>query len=163
MKILIALLTAIYAVSFFTDTTVLGATSMSPWYCYVTYNFIHVNILHLAVNSLFLYLYWKRIYFIPLRVRLVMVATIPVISAALSARTMPTIGISAVVMTIAGMYVAWFPHKLMARTVAIFTVSSLLTFFFAPHINTSIHVYSFGFALMIERVRRYLSVVISKR
>lgn len=159
MNIFIVILAVIYIVSLFTDVTTLGAGLSSPWYCLFTYSFIHANIFHVSVNAVFLWLYWKNTRFIPTKTRIVYLAVIPAIAAALSLRAVPTVGASAAVMTLAGILVAWFPRRLILRTTIIIVLSSLATFLFAPHINTPIHLYSFGFAFAAERLRRYLTYV----
>jgi membrane associated rhomboid family serine protease len=105
---LILILILIYSVSRVADVTFLAAAKgCEPWQ-YVSFHFVHVSFLHLAVNALAIYLYWRVI-----RQTANVKYAIPVIAAAaaaagcLSLEETPTAGASAIAFSMIAVYCVW--------------------------------------------------------
>lgn len=154
---LVILMFLFYSLSYYADTSYLGIYVGCPWYNYFIFSFIHIHLLHLATNCILLLFYWRTIknmnkYTV---VPIIILATI--LSSILSVYNEPTIGLSASVISMAGVITATQNRKGIIKIICIFALSCLTTILFAPHINTLIHVYSFIFSLTPSLIlRRFL-------
>lgn len=113
--------------------------------------FVHTNILHLSMNSLFFLIYWRLLRSLNLRVVLPIVVVSAVVAPMLACGNTPTVGLSAVVMAMSGIITIAFNNRsVIWRTVALLSATSVITWLFAPSINTGIHVYAFGIATLLS-------------
>lgn len=80
-----------------------------------------------------------------------MIIFIPAVSAYLSASSVPTVGASAIIMVLMGVYLTMPIPKKVVREIWILTIISfIVTFIFAPQINTLIHIYSLLLSYVIS-------------
>lgn len=153
----IILLFFIYSISSYIDLSQLGVYIGCPWYNYFAYNFIHVNLLHLIANSLLFLFYWKSIRRMNRYVAIPIIVIVSTLASILSVYSQPTIGLSASVMSMAGIITATLPKRTQIKIVTLFALSCTITALFASNINTLIHIYSFAFSLIVSLVvRRFL-------
>lgn len=154
---LILLLLYIYSMSGITDLRMLGVSSSSEWWAYFTFNFVHFTFLHLAVNSIVFYSYWRVIKrFFPLYIIMPMLLIIPALSAYIVSFETPTVGLSAMVYSLLGMYVPLMLYKKdRYKTYLLVVMSFIVTMYFVPKINTPIHILSFLISLVPGYIRRY--------
>ena len=96
MYLILAIL-LVFSVSRFYDLSFLAASSDSEWYKYFTFQFIHNSFLHMMVNIIVIYLYWKTIKkYTTEWLAILIVATSSTLSGYLGA-SLPTIGASSIV------------------------------------------------------------------
>lgn len=152
--IFIVLLVYIYSIGFYYDTMQFGFYCGCDWWHYVTYSFIHTNILHLGLNSILFLMYWNRLRRFNLYIIIPIMMISPIISAVLSTYSEPTIGSSAIVMAMVGILTAGIPKSHIIKVFCLLTFSFITTGLFAPHINTLIHVYSFLLSFAVSLLLR---------
>lgn len=152
----ILVLVFFYSVGSFIDVREFAVDTHSNWWCFFTFNLIHLSFLHLLVNSFVFLSYWRRIkniinlyFFIPL------IVLVPALSAMLSNQNTPTLGASAMVYAVIGLYLVAFPlpKKILIKFISLIVISFSFTFFLSS-VNTSIHIYSFLISLVVSLLNR---------
>lgn len=132
---------------------ILGVSTTSYWYTYFTFSLVHANLFHIVTNSFAFVCNWRIIKKLNMYLVIPMMLFIPAVSALLSVKNIPTVGLSAVVYTMIGIITTLYQNKkakYKLETIIIF--SFIVTYVFAPHINTLIHIYSYFIALAISYV-----------
>ena len=154
---LILILIYICSISRFIDLTFLGVSKSSEWWTYITYNFIHLSFLHLAINSIAFYSYWRIVKrFFPLYVIIPILLCVSAISAFFCSSDTPTIGLSSIVYSLLGIYIPLMLYKKdRYKTYALVLVSFIVSMCFITKINTPIHIMSFLLSLIPGYIRRY--------
>ena len=154
---LVILLFFIYSISRYMDLSQFGIHIGCPWYNYVAYSFIHINILHLLTNSVLFLFYWRNIRKMNMYIVIPIIVVATILSSILSVYSQPTIGLSATVMSMAGVITATLQRRKQLEIIILFAISCTITILFASNINTLIHIYSFAFSLITSLVvRRFL-------
>ena len=148
----IILLFFIYSINSYIDLSQLGVYTGCPWYNYITYNFIHVNLLHLLANSLLFLFYWKNIRQMNRYVVIPIIVIASTLASLLSVYSQPTIGLSAYIMSMAGIITSTLTRRTQIKIVILFTLSCTITALFASNINTLIHINSFAFSLIASLI-----------
>ena len=146
--IFIIFLVFIYSIGFYCDTTQLGIYNGCEWWNYITYSFVHTNFFHLSINSA-LFLFNFNLYII---IPILIITSI--LSAIFATYQEPTVGASAIVLSMVGVITAGVEHRYMPKIILLLAFSFLTTGLFAPHINTLIHVYSFLISFAISLLSR---------
>jgi len=85
------------------------------------------------------------------------------IAATLSTYQNPTIGASAIVMSMMGLITSGLKKVPQRKVIMLVVFSFITTFFFAPHVNTLIHVYSFSISFVTGLLLKRKIYVASKR
>lgn len=155
----ILILIYVYSLGECLNTKVLGYSINSPLWTLFTFNIVHISFIHLLINSIVFISYWKILKeFINKYVFTLMVILIPAISAYLSFPSIPTVGASAMIYTMTGIYMYMIPIKkyILIQMWVMIILSFVFTILFAPHVNTLIHIYSFF-------ISYFLSVIIGRR
>lgn len=154
---LIILLFLIYSASAYMDVSRFGIYIGCPWYNYATYSFIHENLLHLLTNSFLFLFYWRNVRQMNRYVVIPIMVFATLVSSILSVYSIPTIGMSAAVISMAGIITSTLPKRKQIKIILIFAVSCMITILFASNINTLVHIYSFSFSLIASlTARRFL-------
>ena len=154
---LVILLFFIYSTSSYIDISQFGIYIGCPWYNYVFYSFIHLNIIHLLTNSLLFLFYWKSIRQMSKCIVIPIIVSATILSSVMSVYSQPTIGLSASIMSMAGIITSTLQWRKQLKIVILFAISCTITIMFASNINTLIHIYSFIFSLIISLIlRRFL-------
>lgn len=154
---LVILLFFVYSISSYVDVSQFGIYTGCPWYNYVIYSFIHVNILHLLTNSLLFLFYWRNVRQMNKYVVIPIIIFATALSSVISVYSQPTIGLSAFIMSMGGIITATLQWSKQMKIVILFAISCTITILFASNINTLIHIYSFAFSLIASLVaRRFL-------
>lgn len=153
----ILLLIYFYAISNVVDLSSLGVSDTSPWWSLFTYNLVHLSFIHLSVNSIAFISYWgilKRY----LNVYIVSAISmfVPAVSAYWGCYSIPTIGASAVIYTLIGIYTVAIPlgKRELVKFLSLILFSFIFTGLFAQSINTRIHIYSFVLSVVISLLTR---------
>lgn len=155
----ILILIYVYAIGECLNTKLLGYSTGSPLWTLLTFNIVHISFIHLLINSIVFLSYWRILKeFINKYVFSIMIILIPAISAYLSFPNTPTVGASAMIYTMTGIYVysVPVPKSVLIQIWVLIITSFIFTFLFAPHVNTLIHVYSF-------LISYFSSVIIGRR
>lgn len=150
--IFVIILTFVYSISFYYNTSQFGVSEGCDWWNLITYSFIHTSIIHLIINSSLFLLYWNRIKNLNLYIVIPILIVTPIMSASLSLFQKPTVGASAIVMAMIGIITVGLPKRQILKIVVLIAFSFVTTALFASHINTLIHVYSFIFSSMVSLV-----------
>lgn len=140
---IIVLLIAVYIISLFADLSFLMVSTDSPWWTCLTFNFVHVSLVHLLVNSFVFYQYSKvlnRKDALP--IVLLSIIIVP-FAALVSAQHTPTCGFSAVISVIIGYYLPRVSRKFFFKALGLILFSYVFTFLCAGNVNTLIHILSF--------------------
>jgi len=152
----ILILIFFYSVGSFMDVREFAVSTCSDWWCFFTFNLVHLSFIHLLVNSFVFLSYWRKMkdvinlyFFIPL------IIITPALAAMLSSRNTPTLGASAVVYTMIGLYLVAFPlpKDILIKFLFLIIISFVFTFFFSS-VNTGIHIYSFLISLVVSLLNR---------
>lgn len=153
----VILLVYVYSVSFYFDTTQFGVYAGASVWNLIFYNLIHTNILHLIINSSLFLLYWGRLKHCNLRIVIPILVVSPIIAGVFASYAQPTIGASAIIMSMTGILLAGMTRWQTLKLLGLLTFSFITTGLFAPHINTLIHVYSFVFSSAVSiLLRRFI-------
>lgn len=153
----IIILTFIYSIGFYCDTTRLGIYDGCEWWNYATYSLVHTNFFHLAVNSVLFLLYWTRIRHLNLHAVIPILAAASLLSAVFATYREPTVGASAVILSMTGIITAGLGRRDTLKVISLLAFSFLIMGLFAPHINTLIHVYSFLISFAVSLLfRRFI-------
>lgn len=154
--LLVILLFLIYSISSYIDVSQFGIYTGCPWYNFITYSFIHTNIFHLLTNSALFLFYWRRIRQMNKYIVFTIVVSVTILSSILSVYPQSTIGLSASIISMAGIITSTLHRRKQIEVIILFSVSCTITIF-ASNINTLIHIYSFTFSLIMSLVvKRYL-------
>lgn len=148
----ILLLIFIWSLGMCTDIRLLGYSFDSPWYTLFTFSYVHVSFIHLLINSCVFICYWRSMKgLINMKLLIPMIFFIPAVSAYFSASSVPTVGASSIIMVLMGIYLTMPIPKKVIREIWILTIISfVVTFIFAPQINTLIHIYSLLLSYVIS-------------
>jgi len=148
----ILLLIFIWSLGMCTDIRSFGYSFDSSWYTLFTFSYVHVSFIHLLINSCVFICYWRPMKgLINMKLLIPMIIFIPAVSAYLSASSVPTVGASAIIMVLMGVYLTMPIPKKVVREIWILTIISfVVTFIFAPQINTLIHIYSLLLSYVIS-------------
>lgn len=155
--IFIIFLVFIYSIGFYCDTTQLGIYNGCEWWNYITYSLIHINFFHLSINSALFLFYWRRLRNFNLYIIIPIMTITPILSAIFATYQEPTVGASAIVLSMVGIITAGIEQRYMPKIILLLAFSFLTTGLFAPHINTLIHVYSFLISFAVSLLfRRFI-------
>lgn len=155
--IFIILLVFIYTINSYYDITQFGMYNGCEWWHFITYSLIHTNILHLGLNVGLFLLYWNRLRYFNLYIIIPIITISSILSGVLSTYPEPTIGASAIIMSMIGIITAGMQKRYFLKVILLLIFSFITTGLFAPHINTLIHVYSFIFSLAVSLLfRRFI-------
>lgn len=139
----------IWSLGSYINLRLLGYSSNSPWWTLFTFNLAHISFIHLAINISIFMFYWRGMDIINKKILIPVLILVPAISAFLSATTVPTIGLSAMVYCLLGITMCTLDYRIQNWAIIIF--SFVFTYIFAPHINTLIHVYSYLISYAVGR------------
>ena len=151
----VILLFFIYSVGCYCDTSMYGIYTGCPPFNFITYSFVHLHFFHLVLNSVFLIIYWNKIRVIGLWKVIPILVAVPIIAGTLAVYDTPTVGCSSVIMSLIGILGAYIQRQQLLRLVMILGLTFLITWLFAPHINTLIHLLSFALAYVVSITLRY--------
>ena len=143
--IFIIFLVFIYSIGFYCDTTQLGIYNGCEWWNYI---------FHLSINSALFLFYWRRLRNFNLYIIIPILIITSILSAIFATYQEPTVGASAIVLSMVGVITAGVEHRYMPKIILLLAFSFLTTGLFAPHINTLIHVYSFLISFAISLLSR---------
>lgn len=149
----ILVLAYFYSISLVVDISSLGVANDSPWWCLFTYNLIHFSFIHLLINSFAFLSYWRILKrYINIYILISMMLFIPALAAYFSSYNTPTIGTSAIIYTMIGIYTTSIPlqRKEKIKYISMVLFSFGITGLFASSINTKIHVCSFVISCLIS-------------
>jgi len=153
----IILLLYVYMMSFVTDTTYLGVSENSAWWTCITYNLVHLSFFHLLINSISFYCLWKYIKMLKKCIYIPLMIIIPMSSAVMFSHNLPTVGASAIIYTMIGMFLALFNYKKEDYIrLWILVMLSILITSFSDSINTGIHICSLSLSLIVSLIARRL-------
>ena len=167
----ILLLILVFSISKFIDFGLFAVKTDSYWWQYLTFNLCHASVIHLIINSLAIYVYWRvlkqvvnKFIFFPVLILSV------VLSAILGACKIPTVGSSLICYSMIGVYTVgmyYIPLNVTRNKriefLALIVVSFLVTGLFAPSVNTNMHIYSFTIATALSFIsRRYMYAIRKK-
>lgn len=150
----ILILFVFWLLSFFLPVEKLAVSTGSPWWTFFTYSFVHVCFLHLAVNSIVFWTYYRIIrkseiiFIVPLCI------AVPALSAIMACSDAPTCGFSAVISTLMGYYLSGCSRTVFFKSLSLVVFSYVFTGLFAEGINTLIHVYSFTGSFVLSIIYR---------
>ena len=139
----------VYAVGCYVDISPYGSFAGCPLANHIFFSFIHLNPIHLCLNCSIFAFYWfsflrrTRLW---LTVPVVVLSTVAASFA--SASDVPTVGLSACVMAMAGLLSSVVALRPMLKTITLVLISGCVTYFFAPAVNTPIHLWSYFLALV---------------
>lgn len=161
--IFIFILILIYSISLHEDISYLGVHTGSEWYQYITYSFYHTSFWHLIINSLGFILYWEVLKRFTNKYICALIAfASAILSALICAFPTPTIGASAVVYSLVGIYCTGvfigdrLEKKIMYRTFIFIAISLILPALVNHRINWLLHIaavfYSVFFSLVLNKV-----------
>lgn len=147
---MIVFLFLVFSMNSYLDLSGYGIYIGCHWINYITYMFIHTNIIHLMTNSALFIFYWPMVRHMNVWVVMPIVVVSSLCASLLSVYEQPTVGLSAVIMSMAGIISSTLPMKRMRNTIVTVSVTFLITMVFAEQINTLIHVYSYFFSLLLS-------------
>jgi hypothetical protein len=98
--------------------------------------------------------YWKRLRDFNLYIIIPILTITSILSAIFATYQEPTVGASAIVLSMVGIITAGIERHYMPKVILLLAFSFLTTGLFAPHINTLIHVYSFLISFAISLLSR---------
>lgn len=153
----ILLLIYFYAISSVVDLSSLGVSDSSPWWSLFTYNLVHFSFIHLLVNSITFISYWRILKrYLNIYIVLVVSIFVPAVSAYWGCYSIPTVGASAVIYTLIGIYTVVIPlaKRELVKSLFLILFSFIFTGLFVQSINTNIHIYSFGLSVVISLLTR---------
>lgn len=167
----ILLLILVFSISKFIDFSLFAVKADSYWWQYLTFNLCHASVIHLIINSLALYVYWRilkqivnKLVFFP-----VLIISV-VLSAMFGVCEIPTVGASVICYSMVGIYTVamyYIPLNISRNKriefLALIAISFLVTGLFAPSVNTNMHIYSFFIATALSFIsRRYMYAIRKK-
>ena len=152
----VLLLILIYTFDSYCDMSIYGIYIGCSPLNYMLYNFIHTNMLHLLINAFFLVFYWEKIKTVGLWYVFPIIGVVPICAGLMATYDTPTVGSSAVVMSMVGILAAYIPRIYTVRLILTLVASSVITLLFAPHINTMIHLYSFVLSYFLSLIIKYV-------
>ena len=151
---IIIILFFIWSVSRYIPVDNLCVSSVSCWWSYFTYNFIHISFMHWLSNSIVFYIYYRALSRKDLYILFPLCIAFPALSAYLSVRATPTCGFSSVICVIMGYYISKCNYKHVIKSLLLIAFSFSFTALFAHGVNTFIHIYSFVFSLIFSFLYR---------
>ncbi len=154
--IFIIILVYVFSIGQYMDLSQYGIYEGCPLINLLTFHFIHANFIHLLLNCIFIGIYYRLIKPIGTKYIYPILLTVPVIAGYFSMYETPTVGSSAIVMSMLGILVAYLQRKQQIRTLIILSISCAITGLFAQHINTTIHIYSFSISFVLSLLLRYV-------
>ena len=163
---LILAIILVFSVSRFYDLSFLAASSDSEWYKYITFQFIHNSFLHMMVNVIVIYLYWKTIKKHTIEwLAILIVATSSTLSGYLGA-SLPTIGASSIAFSLVGIYMVFIWNVFSKKELIKYYGLAILFLFIPPIINHSlaflVHLYSLGISVSLSLIMRNVLYVRKK-
>lgn len=147
----IFILLIIYSVGRFTDLSSLALSTSSPIYTLLTFHFLHFEWYHLAINLFLFVFYWRYMRWSRYSYTMPIIIIASITAGYLARYDVPTVGCSAIIMSMAGILVATLKPRLILKNLILFAVAFAITSL-AAHINTLIHIYAFSISLILARI-----------
>ena len=139
--------------------------TQNEWYYHLTYNFVHVNFLHLALNMV-------ALYFIESPFRkyqswyVIAVAFISSLAASyLSVKSLPTVGLSGFLWALIGIsywYALCANFKQMLISFGLLTLAAIIIHLTKSSFNENLHVFAYLFAFITVSIVDGIRLLINK-
>jgi len=160
---LILVLILLYSMSRFFDMSFLSACDHGEWYQYFTFQLVHTSFLHLLVNVIVIYLYWRVIKKNTIGwISILIVATSSTLSGYLGA-DLPTIGASSIAFALVGIYLVWIWGTLPKKDTLKFYAITALFIAIPPVINHNlafmVHIYALAISVSLSLILRNILYV----
>lgn len=146
---LILIFALLFSVGRYTDLTLLGASTSSPWWTLLTCHFMHLNLFHLLSNSILaaIYIHQLRRYYNPKTVIPIIVGA-TLLSTSISIESTPTFGASSIICAMIGVIVSSMDRKHLIKNTILVLICILITYLLSDNINSKLHITSFLLALI---------------
>lgn len=129
------------------DLSFLGYTEHSPVWTCATFSFVHANVWHLLLNIYTFHAFYRRLTHLHPCFMAVAVFSVPFLAAVISRMwvpfSLPTVGASACVFMLVGMFTAEYTIQTRVRYYSILALSFVVQLFFWNKVNVCVHFVSF--------------------
>ena len=151
-----------YSLSRYFDLSFMYMTSRSEWWQYLTYTLIHNSIAHLSVNIAMLIIYWNALGKTHSPKAIIPICFISsIISSFLCSKVTPTVGASALVFSLMGIFTAnmWTTKNSnrLRFTLTLMTMVIIQTLVGFKNVNWQLHLVSYGFSIILTLPYGYIS------
>ncbi len=135
----------VFIISLFLNTDILGYTNTTPFSFRITYIFAHANIFHLVGNIYSLYIFKKLFDPTKLNTYLIISTLSAIIATYGTEQSLPTVGISAIIYALLGIYYAQHTSKRAIIYILTIFVLNYLPYIIGLPFNAHLHTLSFTY------------------